>query len=809
MLSHWFEKDHWLEPENQDSWGFETKKEVWDGKRFAELQWFWNPDEQWQLPAKCESCGGVISVQDIETSPDGGDGQKLVTCPSCTATFAHTIQRVHGDPRNLAYIVHWDGFQPFDDKYNHGSGAIEVQIANMYKGDRQKQSEIFVLGFVPAYLLPKGRPVALDPFLSPLIDDIEDGFINGIEVNNYAFSLPHFPSGPARLRHLILCVTGDHVAICEMCKAIFCGKNPCCRCKCGSTLDPNRNHYYYGGYRKAAKYPWPKRNIDDELEILQRIEDEERKTVAQTMAKNSGFTGLSALHRLHALYGFDYRRDCVFDVMHLVALGVVRNHLSFLLDNELVDQCVLQERLARVPWTADFLSSRYPVKLSRIGFWKAEEFQKFAFPISEVVLGGLLSEEHFEAWECLARVVEFLYSQGRNGWTVDSTAVFHRTVLRYNVLLEESQGLSSCHVVNHNLTHIHEDVLNFGSSDNYWCYNFERAVGRYIAISTNHKNIELTFARAELWQEVLKVRTSLKAQENGSEVTICYPVKAHYGSLATLEHAIEHMNEEGNCMAKTNGILVGALKPVHLTDEVQKNSILAHLSHDQRITAECISDVAQECRSIYFSNANRNGGMFFRLGENAIFTSVSSNEEKIFTLTKLLRIKVNNDYHLYAVGECFQPLMHGSEKAIHLWGKGALVRPSGVEFTVPSLSIKRKVMLFPDPGNLLDPSTYISIDYQRPNFPVTSVIVPIYPEVADMILVKGDDPEPWRALVLNVQMRIRTVQVHFYVPHPRWGRQSGLWVREGTHSQPVHFKSIVGICAGTWQGSARSVFKET
>ena len=201
--------------------------------------------------------------------------------------------------------------------------------------------------------------------------------------------------------------------------------------------------------------------------------------------------------------------------------------------------------------------------------------------------------------------------------------------------------------------------------------------------------------------------------------------------------------------------------------------------------------------------------MFFRLGENAIFTSVSSNEEKIFTLTKLLRIKVNNDYHLYAVGECFQPLMHGSEKAIHLWGKGALVRPSGVEFTVPSSSIKRKVMLFPDPGNLLDPSTYISIDYQRPNFPVTSVIVPIYPEVADMILVKGDDPEPWRALVLNVQMRIRTVQVHFYVPHPRWGRQSGLWVREGTRSQPVHFKSIVGICAGTWQGSARSVFKET
>ena len=154
------------------------------------------------------------------------------------------------------------------------------------------------------------------------------------------------------------------------------------------------------------------------------------------MAKESGFTGLSVLHRLHASYGFDYRKHCVFDVMHTVALGVVRNNLNFLLSNQLLDQKVLQERLFKVPWTAEFLSSRYPSRLSRIGYWKAEDFQKFAFPISEVVLGGLVSEEHFETWECLARIVEYLYCQGRNGWTIDSTAIFHETVLRYNILLE-------------------------------------------------------------------------------------------------------------------------------------------------------------------------------------------------------------------------------------------------------------------------------------------------------------------------------------------------------------------------------------
>lgn len=119
-------------------------------------------------------------------------------------------------------------------------------------------------------------------------------------------------------------------------------------------------------------------------------------------------------------------------------------------------------------------------------------------------MGGLISEEHFESWQCLAKIVEYLYGQGRNGWTVDSTAVFHKAVLRYNILIEESQGLTSCHIVNHNLTHIREDVLNFGSPDSFWRYNYECAVGQYVAISTNHKNIEITFTWAELRREILK-----------------------------------------------------------------------------------------------------------------------------------------------------------------------------------------------------------------------------------------------------------------------------------------------------------------
>ena len=56
------EKDHWFYENSSEDWGWEIKKELWDGKRFSQLSWFWNPDESWTLPVFCpdEKCRFVI-----------------------------------------------------------------------------------------------------------------------------------------------------------------------------------------------------------------------------------------------------------------------------------------------------------------------------------------------------------------------------------------------------------------------------------------------------------------------------------------------------------------------------------------------------------------------------------------------------------------------------------------------------------------------------------------------------------------------------------------------------------------------------
>jgi len=57
-----------------------------------------------------------------------------------------------------------------------------------------------VVGFVPSHMLPNKRPIYLDTFFDPFVADIEDGFINGIQVNYKAVTCGK-PAGVTTLRH--------------------------------------------------------------------------------------------------------------------------------------------------------------------------------------------------------------------------------------------------------------------------------------------------------------------------------------------------------------------------------------------------------------------------------------------------------------------------------------------------------------------------------------------------------------------------------------------------------------------------------
>lgn len=49
-------------------------------------------------------------------------------------------------------------------------------MATMSKEERLHTGEVYTVGFVPSYDLPDGQLKSLDPFLEPLISDIEAGY---------------------------------------------------------------------------------------------------------------------------------------------------------------------------------------------------------------------------------------------------------------------------------------------------------------------------------------------------------------------------------------------------------------------------------------------------------------------------------------------------------------------------------------------------------------------------------------------------------------------------------------------------------
>ena len=91
--------------------------------------------------------------------------------------------------------------------------------------------------------------------------------------------------------------------------------------------------------------------MKDEIPKMTEVEQEERKTVFENLSREIGFLGVSLLHRLNALYGFDVLQDHVFDAMHLVSLNIVKRRVQYWLSNGILDREEFGERLKRMPWS--------------------------------------------------------------------------------------------------------------------------------------------------------------------------------------------------------------------------------------------------------------------------------------------------------------------------------------------------------------------------------------------------------------------------------------------------------------------------
>lgn len=126
MMGHWDEKEHWIKGQGPNF----ILKEIWDGARFNEISWFWDPDSQWMLPIKCQLCGNILSIDEIKAFPKEEE-RCVITCPECGTRWKQGPSYARGDPRNIALIGHWDGWQPFGYPGTHSCG-MSVPLRLLY-----------------------------------------------------------------------------------------------------------------------------------------------------------------------------------------------------------------------------------------------------------------------------------------------------------------------------------------------------------------------------------------------------------------------------------------------------------------------------------------------------------------------------------------------------------------------------------------------------------------------------------------------------------------------------------------------------
>lgn len=170
-----------------------------------------------------------------------------------------------------------------------------------------------------------------------------------------------------------------------------------------------------------------------------------------------------------------------------------------------------------------------------------------------------IPDYEFLCWQLLVQMVQMVISCcRRNGWTNEDIELFENVAWRHNILSEETFGLSACVITEHNLIHVSEDIYRFSSPDNYWVFDLERAVKRYVNQSTNHKNIEKTYSSNKVRREVLQIlnitsrtkKNPVLSQDERDTLIKCKQV-------SSLKQGISLVSQ-GSPSALKSGIAVGA-----------------------------------------------------------------------------------------------------------------------------------------------------------------------------------------------------------------------------------------------------------
>ncbi|KAL3688423.1 hypothetical protein R1sor_014732 [Riccia sorocarpa] len=403
MLSMWRAKHRWFQLEETELAPNFPIKDWWDGTKAKEVSWVWDSETTWELPVACSLC-------------------------------------LEGDPRNVALLAHWDGFQ--------------------------SASTVFQSTW------------------TPFIEELIDLFINGVEVEfNYPSELIGGKDMPKRfkLRIMLVLFTGDHPAQCKFGGFATSGYSGCRRCKMKSRVCnvPNSRVVVYDSNREQYRHPAARKTVSELQEAAVDLDACVTGAARKELSQRTGVTGDSQVWKLFDLYGFNPSEDLTYDAMHVLALtttlSMFKKYTELLkkdAERTSAGRDTLLSALAEVTKKkARCLQGRWSKDpFNRLGFFKAEEYTNFLLYCVPHILyemgyepGSIL----YDLGRLVFEIAKYFYiaSRSQTGWTEDMVKKCYMLFASWRIRHEEGVGASGS-ILDHvtaDSTLLEENTVHLGN----------------------------------------------------------------------------------------------------------------------------------------------------------------------------------------------------------------------------------------------------------------------------------------------------------------------------------------------------------
>lgn len=401
--------------------------------------------------------------------------------------------------------------------------------------------------------------------------------------------------------------------------------------------------------------------------------------------------------------------------------------------------------------------------------------------MSREVFAEIISPKAYDCFMLACDMVKMLYGKYRiiHGWEDGDIDKLESIIWAHNIKAEELYGATYCSENVEYSVHMPEVIKRHSSPDNYSCEMFERIIRSHKLQSTNSKTVEVTYAERENIRQFVnnyEKQNGPVSNFDGNVVGYRFqvadyvnpqdPVLLKEKSVANAKQLLKDLKtnvaHHGIEHATQTGVIVGSLKrksvcPNH-RDELQR---LVHRLNPQ-VQGHLYFNRANFARKIVKWDCNEHLEVF-SVGEQCILESPDGDEEWVVTITAFILMgPIAGRYHLALDCDFYVPGWNGRDVAVHPWTKTIQFVKRHYPRNRMQLSpqIKRKIILYPEPSNLENPSFYLAIDFDSKD--VSKPAVPFYPGNDDFIKIQGTHQEIWYGKVIAADHVTRKAQIQWF-----------------------------------------------